>query len=179
MAESARSMSIAPADSRQSVAALCGLLDDLASVVAPLDVEAYTARPLSHASGSIGAHVRHCLDHVGSLLSAQPAAVLSYDHRERGTAVEGDPAEALRRIMRLKAAFDRWPIGSLEEPILVRAKTSASFDETTMFSTIGREVAFVVSHTIHHQALISVLLELLGQAAPDRFGYAPSTPSRS
>lgn len=178
MAHSARSFAVTIGDARQSVAALCALLDDLAAVVAPLDVAAYTARPVSRASGSIGEHVRHCLDHVASLLAAQPAAPLSYDHRERGTAVESDPAEALRRMMRLKAAFDRWPAGSLEDSILVQVKTSTSFDATTMFSTIGREVAFVVSHTIHHQALIGVLLELVGQPAPGRFGYAPSTPSR-
>ena len=179
MSPSTRSLATVARDSRGSVKALSGLLDDLATVVASLDTEAYTARPVLRASGSIGEHVRHCLDHVASLLTAQPSMPLTYDHRERGTAVERDPADALRRIMRLKAALDRWPTGSLEEPILVRAKTSTSFDEEPMFSSRGREVAFVVSHTIHHQALISVLLELLDQAAPDRFGYAPSTPNRA
>lgn len=178
MAQSALPITASTSDPRQSVAALSTLLDDLASVVASLDIEAYTARPVPRASGSIGEHVRHCLDHVASLLAAQSSAPLSYDHRARGTAVERDPAEALRRIMRLKAALERRPLGSIEEPILVQARTSTSLDPATMFSTVGREVAFVVSHTIHHQALISVLLELLGQAAPDRFGYAPSTPNR-
>lgn len=160
------------------MAALSGLLDGMASVVASLDVAAYTARPVPAASGSIGEHVRHCLDHVASLLAAQPSAILTYDHRERGTAVEGDPAEALRKIMRLKAALDRWPTCPLEQPILVQARTSTSSEPTAMFSTLGRELAFVLSHTIHHQALIAVLLELVGQPVPERFGYAPSTPFR-
>jgi len=49
----------------------------------------------------------------------------------------------------------------------------------TGWSTLGRELAFVNSHTIHHQALIAVLLELSGVQVPDHLGLAPSTPRRA
>jgi hypothetical protein len=39
-------------------------------------------------------------------------------------------------------------------------------------------LAFVVSHTIHHQAMIGVLLATRGHTVPHRFGLAPSTPNR-
>ncbi len=42
-------------------------------------------------------------------------------------------------------------------------------------TTVGRELAFVLSHTIHHNALIGVMAAMLGVPVPDRFGYAPST----
>jgi uncharacterized damage-inducible protein DinB len=35
---------------------------------------------------------------------------------------------------------------------------------------------FVISHTIHHQALVAVLLSATGRGVPDAFGLAPSTP---
>ena len=56
------------------IAALEGALEDLAAVVAALSPEAYNARLLPNASGSIGEHVRHCLDHVSALVSAAHAA---------------------------------------------------------------------------------------------------------
>ncbi len=42
-------------------------------------------------------------------------------------------------------------------------------------TSLGRELAFVMSHTIHHNALIGVIAKLLGIDVPERFGYAPST----
>jgi hypothetical protein len=42
-------------------------------------------------------------------------------------------------------------------------------------TTLGRELAFVLSHTVHHNALIDVIAKTLGVLVPDRFGYAPST----
>jgi len=45
---------------------------------------------------------------------------------------------------------------------------------------VARELAFVMNHTIHHQAIIALLLEFQGrEPLDDRFGYAPSTPSRA
>jgi hypothetical protein len=35
-----------------------------------------------------------------------------------------------------------------------------------------------VSHTIHHQAIIGVLLAMHDVAVPERFGHSPSTPRR-
>jgi uncharacterized damage-inducible protein DinB len=42
-------------------------------------------------------------------------------------------------------------------------------------TTVGRELAFVLSHTVHHNALIAVMARTLGVPVPDLFGYAPST----
>ena len=55
---------------------------------------------------------------------------------------------------------------------------SPSGETVTGWSTLARELAFVVSHTIHHQAIIAVLLALHGHAVPERFGHSPSTPRR-
>ena len=48
--------------------ALAEHLDALAEVVERLSDLDYLARPSSGVSGSIGAHVRHCVDHVTALL---------------------------------------------------------------------------------------------------------------
>jgi uncharacterized damage-inducible protein DinB len=153
-------------------------LDDIAAIVMSIDDATYVARPIAEVSGSIGEHVRHCLDHIGALVAAGASKPLSYDRRGRGTAVERDPAEALRLIMRLKSAVDRWGERAMDEPLCVLSMLTVAGDTVTGWSTLGRELAFVNSHTIHHEAMIAVLLSLAGLDIPDRLGLAPATPTR-
>ena len=161
------------------VAALRGRLEDLMTLVLTLPVDAYSARS-SRVSGSVGEHVRHVLDHVSSLVAASSSCALSYDHRTRGTGIETEPSVAVREMMRLDAALERWSERSLDEPVNVVAMMSADGQEVTGWSTFARELAFVMSHTVHHQAIVALLLEQLGVQSPsERFGYAPSTPGRS
>lgn len=158
--------------------ALRNLLDELSAVIIGLPDDVYRAPIEGGVSGTIGQHVRHCLDHVSALLSERTRGTLSYDHRQRGTFVETEPAAALQQILRLKAALERWPAGSIDEPIRVTSIIAPNGDSVTGWSTFGRELAFVISHTIHHQALIGLLLATHGYTVPDRFGHSPSTPSR-
>lgn len=160
-----------------AVLALRERLDELMRLVSALPAEAYRARP-SRVSGSVGEHVRHVLDHVSSLVTGDRSAVLTYDHRMRGTAVETEPHAAVREMARLDAALDRWAERSLDEAVAVAAMLSANGRAITGRSTLARELAFVMSHTVHHQAIVALLLEQQGAAVPDRrFGYAASTPA--
>ena len=160
-------------------APLVRLLDDMASIVRRLSPQVYAARMVPGASGSIGEHVRHVLDHVTAFLGAAAQPVLSYDHRERGTLVEADPGVALRAIMRLHARLEGLSETRLDAPAVVSALVVRGEPPMLMRSTLRRELAFVISHTVHHQALIGVLLAVAGEQTPDGFGLAPSTPRRS
>jgi|KBSMisStaDraftv2_1062788.scaffolds.fasta_scaffold00043_2 uncharacterized damage-inducible protein DinB len=174
-------MELQPVSTRRPVPAaraLWRLLDEIESLISNVAVPVYCERPASNVSGSIGEHVRHCLDHIAALLAADPSVTLSYDRRHRGTAVESDPAEALRQILELKRALDLWSTRSLDEPVRVTSMISPAGDAVTGWSTLARELAFVVSHTIHHQAIVGVLLSIHGHSVPDRFGHSPSTPRR-
>lgn len=154
------------------------LLGEIEALLSDVENDVYCARFATPVSGSIGEHVRHCLDHVSALLAADPSVTLSYDRRHRGTAIETDPMEALSQILQLKAGLDAWATRPLDEPIRVMSMISPSGETVTGWSTLARELAFVVSHTIHHQAIIGMLLALCGHAVPERFGHSPSTPSR-
>ena len=168
-----------PAVGASPVAALRERLDELMRLVLTLSPAAYCART-SRVSGSVGEHVRHVLDHLSSLVAACPSAMLSYDHRTRGTAVETEPSVAVREMMRLDAALERWADRSLDQPLAVATVLSTDGRSVTGWSTLARELAFVTSHTIHHQAIVALLLEQQGSdVADERFGYAPSTPQRN
>jgi uncharacterized damage-inducible protein DinB len=176
------SMELQPLRARSSVPPaweLWRLLDELDSLLTEVTLEVYCARFATDVSGSIGEHVRHCLDHVSILLGADASTTLSYDHRQRGTGIETDPTEAVRQILQLKRGIEAWSTRSLDEPIRVTSMISQSGGAVTGWSTLARELAFVVSHTIHHQAIIGVLLAIHGHPVPDRFGHSPSTPRRN
>ena len=159
-----------------SVTALQAHLRSLRVLVERLTADAYRATP-SRTSGSIGEHVRHCLDHVRALLSGQHQDDLSYDSRLRGTRVETHPHAAADEIVRLCVELDDLDERALERPIRLETLTHRNVPPARVATTVGREVAFVVQHTIHHYAIIAILLDDLGVAVPERFGYAPSTPA--
>src|SRR5262249_8571116 len=159
------------------VSGLIGLLDQLSGIVLEIPSDVFCSPSDSHVSGTIGEHVRHSLDHIGALLQAGQANPFSYDHRQRGTAVELDPSAALQQMLRLKAGLERWSTRDLDEPIRV-VSTVAAGQAVSGWSTLARELAFVISHTIHHQAIIGILLAVQGYSVPERFGRSPSTPSR-
>jgi uncharacterized damage-inducible protein DinB len=157
-------------------AALACLLDELATVLRRVSSTVYTARSFPAVSGSIGQHVRHILDHVAGLCATAPSGVLSYDRRERGTDVEADLSAALRMIGRLKAALTRFDQCDEDAPITLTSVLAHGAAPVAVQSTLAREILFVISHTVHHQALIAVLLSAAGRSVPDAFGLAPSTP---
>jgi uncharacterized damage-inducible protein DinB len=158
------------------VTALARLLDDLADVVDRVPDHVFARPPAGKPSGSLGAHVRHCLDHICALLEGAPNGRMSYDHRARGTEAETNRRAALARIRALTDAVLDLDPRLLSRCIRLSVKLDARGTSTEVESTVGRELAFVISHTIHHNATIALLLADMGTELPDRFGVAPSTP---
>jgi uncharacterized damage-inducible protein DinB len=156
--------------------ALSRLLDDLADVLCRVSPTTYTGRSFPGVSGSIGQHVRHILDHVAGLCATVPSGLLSYDRRERGTDVEADVSVALRTIVHLKAALTKLEHYDEDAPITLTSVLSHGTMPVAAQSSLAREILFVISHTVHHQALIAVLLSAAGRTVPNTFGLAPSTP---
>ena len=148
---------------------------NLRQVLVSLSDSEFRQKPVGVVPSSIGGHVRHCLDHVEALLSAVASGRLNYDDRRRGTDVEQSrqaafdqfdrQEELLRKLRRLGPQF----------PLELTALLDPSRPPTTVSTTLGRELAFVLSHTVHHSALVAVMEKLLGKVLPDRFGYAPAT----
>ena len=164
-------------DEPAAVHALRGQLQSLRQVIAVLAPDTYRAAP-SRVSGSIGGHVRHCLDHVRALVGLRGSGDLTYDSRLRGTSVETDPWAAIEEIdrldLRVEDLHDSRPGGAVR----LRSMTEPDGTAIHVQSTVGRELAFVIQHTIHHAAIIAVLLDQVGVDVPAGFGYAPSTLAR-
>ncbi len=156
--------------------ALADVLGQLSRVVGQVDAARYVARGPAGAPGSIGGHVRHCLDHVVALERAFADGVVDYDARRRGTVIEHDRRAALAALEAARRRLYLYDECRRASRVTVRTQVGADGSCVLADSTIGRELAFVLSHTIHHCATLNVLLSRLGQSGPPRFGIAPSTP---
>lgn len=157
--------------------ALADLLRQMASVVSHLAPEEYTDSDVPSISSSIGGHVRHCLDHVRALEQGLERGLIDYDVRRRDTLVERDRETAVLSLMAAAARLRPVTDDVLSRIVVVRSQVSPDGRTVEAASSVGRELAFVVSHTIHHNAQIALLAHRLGTTRlPQRFGMAPSTP---
>ena len=158
-------------------AALTRSLDELADLLAATADETYLWKPDGGVSGSIGAHVRHVLDHVRVLVDRPAHRTVTYDRRQRDTTIEhsrADAIQALRRMVyRLRASTD----APHDEMLVLEALVERGRPPVAVTTSLARELVFALQHTIHHQAIIAVLLHEVGVSTPAQFGYAPSTPA--
>lgn len=174
---------MAPIAAGSVAEALVTLLRQLSDVVRRLSDAEYAQKPVGVVESSVGGHVRHCLDHVRSLLDAIQTGDLNYDHRRRGTTIESSPDAAIKQmealVLELRELDDDNDDDDdelvLEMPLRVTVLMSADAAPIQVSSSVGRELAYVLAHTVHHNALIGAMVKTLGGWVPDRFGYAPST----
>jgi uncharacterized damage-inducible protein DinB len=155
--------------------ALADVLEQIGGLLDGLDSEQYVRAPAGPVRSSVAQHVRHCLDHVRAVVSMGRAGTIDYDCRVRGTDVETSldaaRAELSGLLERLRGLEEPEADGALTLTAQVRPD-GASLAFTT---SAAREMAFVLSHTIHHNALLSVMARALGRPVPADFGYAPAT----
>lgn len=159
---------------RATTRAVQTLLDCQAELLEALSDEQYAASP-DPECGAIGAHVRHCLDHVRALLSGAEAGLIDYDARERGTDIEQQRAAGLRETRALRDALMALSVDGMDAPLRVRVLVAATGPTITTASSLNRELVFVLSHTIHHHALMAVIARAHAVPLPENFGCAPAT----
>jgi len=151
------------------------LLEQCAEVLNSLPPDAYALGDDRCLGSSIGGHVRHCLEHYGSLLAGLDAGVVDYDQRARDRRLQVNVDAGCAALRGTAAALARrLTFARLDRPLQVLAEGDASDGDVTT-SSIGRELGFLLSHTIHHCALIAVMMRLRGVDTPPGFGIAPST----
>jgi uncharacterized damage-inducible protein DinB len=151
------------------------LLEELEGLVSSLTDEQYASTGSTVFPSSIGGHVRHSLDHVAALVRGIKCGRIDYDDRERGTPVESSRAAALEAMRGLASRFAWFPGLLLDRRVFTKSRVSGSAPAVEVFSTVGRELDFVASHMVHHNAIIGAIARELGASVPPRFGYPPST----
>lgn len=144
------------------------LLEQSLALIAALPNGVYAAVEEGRRGGT-GAHVRHLLDHYSALIEGVAGGRVDYEARAREERIERDGEYAMQRIealiagLRSLASYDR------------AAALHVTGDGHAAHSTLGRELQFLLSHTVHHQALIALLVQQQGVRVDASFGVAPST----
>ncbi|MCM2269904.1 MAG: DinB family protein [Thermoanaerobaculia bacterium] len=124
----------------------------------------------------IGPHLRHVLEHYSCFLDGVAARRIDYDARPREEALEASRAAARARIAELVGGLTALAGADLDVAAEVRLECGVGAeDEQWSGSTVRRELHFLLSHTVHHYALIGLLLERHGLTPGPEFGVAPST----
>ena len=137
----------------------------------------YTGTPSICPGGSVGKHLRHCLDFYACFLDGLPAGEIDYARRSRDRGVETRRERAIARLHETIRGLSRLSARDVRRPLRIHGE-EAGHDEDVCarsHSTVGRELQFLMSHSIHHYALIAIILRALGFDPDTTFGVAPST----
>ncbi len=147
-------------------------LKELLKVISKDD---YNQKPDVLFGASLGQHIRHILEFYLLLISGSFEGKISYDKRQRNLELETNPERALELIQKLLNGID---LINIYEIIKLEADYTTSGQKDNLIkSSVGRELAYCIEHSIHHQALIKAGLIALGlnNLIREDFGVAYST----
>lgn len=129
--------------------------------------------PLYH--NGAGPHFRHCMDHYTLFLEGVPSGRVNYDHRERDGEAQSDPLAMAAWIQELRGGLYKLSEADLDAPLKIQMDCGGEDLQIWSDSSVFRELQFLISHTVHHFALIAMILRDQGVDLPEEFGVAPST----
>ena len=149
------------------VSSLIAELETAKHLILGLDDDTYSTS--EDDAGSIGAHVRHDLNFVDCVLKGLESDIVDYTQRVRDRRLETDRQFAAGRIDEVIVLLRSLKVDP-RTVLFVASEIDASLLHR---STVSRELEFVLSHTIHHHAIIKQRLK--DTTLDPKFGVAPST----
>jgi uncharacterized damage-inducible protein DinB len=130
---------------------------------------------------AVGPHLRHIVEHYQALVNALKAGdqCVCYDARNRDLRIQTDPVATLSALKQLNESFallaQDQSLG-LQTPLLTKLLAGARGEmELTVQTTLGRELLFLSSHTVHHFAPLGQYCRNAGVELGHDFGKAPAT----
>jgi len=137
-----------------------------------LGSERYRQRVPVCYNASVGGHLRHIIEHYQSFLQGLGSGEIDYEKRARDPLIENDPTYAGGTLEAIAEQLGDWSALLTNHPLGLAAETTPGVTTTT---SVLRELEFLLSHTIHHYALVAVMARLQGHEPEPSFGVAPST----
>ncbi|MGH9464816.1 MAG: DinB family protein [Thermoanaerobaculia bacterium] len=149
------------------------LLAEGRALLERLDDAVFVATPAVQL-GAVGSHFRHCFDFYLCFLAGLERGSVDYEAREREARIEGDRWRAMQVAGELETRLAAVGV-EVEGHELAVASGTGTGGNGGHRSTVGRELQFLASHTLHHYALIAALLRLQGVEPGQEFGVAAGT----
>ncbi|RME73444.1 MAG: DinB family protein [Verrucomicrobia bacterium] len=151
------------------------MLAQAVRLVAPMPATLFDAKSPASLGASIGGHLRHVIDHYRCFLRGAETGAIDYDARERSPAIESDPEVAVAALREVSDELGQLAVEVLDAAARVRMDTGGAEERPWTRSSVRRELQFLLSHTVHHFALIAMICRARGHAVEPEFGVAPST----
>lgn len=154
----------------------CENLETLRSLLRQLEPREYRFASEILSGASIGQHIRHVLEfYLCFIASVHHQHPVNYDRRKRDYLIENSVEEACATIDHIKEEITQ--LGQ-DTPLLLEGDFSETEGQALqLYTSVFRELAYCLEHTIHHQALMKVVIKelQLTHLLPDNFGIAPAT----
>lgn len=154
---------------KTTISKLSFQLNAIADLLQKMETIDYTFPVHEMGNASIGQHVRHTIEIAQSLVNSYISGEVNYEKRKRDPEIESSRNYAAKTCNELISLIDR------EEKKLVLTEENEN-GLLRIKTNYGRELHFVLEHTIHHMALIKTALNILKKDVTDEtFGVAYST----
>ncbi|NNK57252.1 MAG: hypothetical protein HKP44_08090 [Desulfofustis sp.] len=156
-----------------------GCLMQGADLIGKMNGDHYSEKIGHCFNSSVGQHFRHILDHYDCLFHGLAAVQgdgprIDYDARTRDLEIEENPEAGITKIEQVCTLLTQLDT-DLRTELKVKMDTGSDTGDQWASSTIVRELQFLLSHTVHHFALIGTMNSINNMATPNDFGIAPST----
>lgn len=147
-------------------------LDQAKELLKSCPPDLYCQKTANCFNSSIGEHLRHILDHYSCFFRDLPDTRINYDLRERNPLLETSKTAAEKKLTAIQKKLTAMDM-AMTDRLEINMDTGGEAFWTP--SSPFRELQYLLSHTIHHYALIGTICSSLQLTLPKDFGIAPST----
>jgi len=149
------------------------LLKETIELINTLTVDMYTHKSMLFNADTPGAHVRHVIEHYELFLEGISKGLINYDLRKRNLQLSSHPKMAIDKINELIFKINALTRHDFDRLIDIKMDTGSVCEAVK--TSIARELQFLWSHHVHHNAIIKMILESSGEPVAKDFGVAAST----
>ena len=158
-------------DNCETVESCLAILQRCTTLIETTSDEEYTTVVLGESS--IGAHIRHSLDHFYSFFKGLDTGRCDYDSRDRNPLIETDRGFALKKVVELSSKLSK--LQETSESLQITQLYHCESPVIQIESTVQRELMFLMHHTLHHLALIAFLMKVQGLEVDQKLTLAFGT----
>ena len=163
-----------------NLATLCNTrtLTELTQLLKFMSDETYQKQTVNQqgiALSSIGTHCRHVIEFYQCFFQGLQKETIDYDARRRNPQIERSKDHAILQLDSICEMLGMLPTVDTPDTFTLKTQIDSELAAITCETHVVRELVFLQSHSVHHMALISVLLNSYGQSTPNNFGLANST----
>ncbi len=122
------------------------------------EIDDHTFQAPSAGHGTVGAHLRHCIEYFRCFLAEEQTGWVEYDARERDPELEVSRPLSQQAIEDLIVDLSDRGNRDLDRQVRIRQSLAPDCPAEEVQSTVRREWMSLSDHTIHHLAIITQLV---------------------